>query len=148
MLQTKIYGFSRRAGVLIGVIVIGALCAVAIPAASASTATTLHFFEKNLSSTFTDPSGSALAYTAFETSGPCITQWLHFNGQTGLFSGLVPLNQSGTAGIEVVAANAGHMSASETFSVSFAAASAGSHSAYGGIQASGGAGSELLAFHT
>ena len=57
MLQTKIYGFSRRAGVLIGVVVIGALCAVAIPAASASTATTLHFFEKNLSSTFTDPSG-------------------------------------------------------------------------------------------
>ncbi|HEX2702363.1 MAG TPA: hypothetical protein VHM72_02890 [Solirubrobacteraceae bacterium] len=57
MLQTKIHGFSRRAGVLIGVFVIGALCAVAIPAASASTATTLHFFDKNLSSTFTDPSG-------------------------------------------------------------------------------------------
>ncbi|MGA2007146.1 MAG: hypothetical protein ABSH27_06250 [Solirubrobacteraceae bacterium] len=57
MLQTKIHGFNRRAGVLIGVVVIGALCAVAIPAASASTATTLHFFEKNLGSTFTDPSG-------------------------------------------------------------------------------------------
>ena len=57
MLQTKIHGFNRRAGVLIGVVVIGALCAVAIPAASASTTTTLHFFDKNLSSTFTDPSG-------------------------------------------------------------------------------------------
>jgi hypothetical protein len=57
MLQTKIHGFNRRAGVLIGVVVIGALCAVAIPAASATTATTLHFFDKNLSSTFTDPSG-------------------------------------------------------------------------------------------
>jgi hypothetical protein len=57
MLQTRVHGFNRRAGVLIGVVVIGALCAVAIPAASASTATTLHFFDKNLSSTFTDPSG-------------------------------------------------------------------------------------------
>jgi hypothetical protein len=57
MLQTKIHGFNRRAGVLIGVVAIGALCAVAIPAASASTATTLHFFDTNLSSTFTDPSG-------------------------------------------------------------------------------------------
>jgi hypothetical protein len=57
MLQTKIHEFGRRAGVLIGVVVMGALCAVAIPAASASTATTLHFFDKNLSSTFTDPSG-------------------------------------------------------------------------------------------
>jgi hypothetical protein len=57
MLQTKIHGFNRRAGVRIGVVVIGALCAVAILAASASAATTLHFFEKSLSSTFTDPSG-------------------------------------------------------------------------------------------
>jgi hypothetical protein len=56
-LQTKLHRFNRRAGVLIGVVVIGALCAVAIPAASASTATTLHFFDVNLSSTFTDPSG-------------------------------------------------------------------------------------------
>jgi len=57
MMQTKIHGFNRRAGVRIGVVVIGALCAVAILATSASAATTLHFFEKSLSNTFTDPSG-------------------------------------------------------------------------------------------
>jgi hypothetical protein len=60
MLQTKIYGFHRRAGIGLGVVVIAALCAVAIPAASASTLTTLHFFDKNLSSTFTDPSGHSI----------------------------------------------------------------------------------------
>ena len=57
MLQTKIHGFNRRASVRIGVVVIGALCAVAILATSASAATTLHFYDKQLSSTFTDPSG-------------------------------------------------------------------------------------------
>jgi hypothetical protein len=57
MLQTKIHGFNRRAGVRIGVVGIGALCAVAILATSASAATTLHFFEKSVSSTVTDPSG-------------------------------------------------------------------------------------------
>jgi hypothetical protein len=60
MWQTKIHGFTRRAGVRIGVVVIGALCAVAVPAASASTATTLHFFDKSLSSTFTNPSGQLI----------------------------------------------------------------------------------------
>jgi len=57
MLQTKVHRLSRRAGVRIGVVVIGSLCAVAVPAASASAATTLHFFDTSLSSTFTDPSG-------------------------------------------------------------------------------------------
>ena len=57
MLQANVHGFNRRAGVRIGVVVIGALCAVAILATSASAATTLHFFDKSLSNTFTDPSG-------------------------------------------------------------------------------------------
>jgi hypothetical protein len=57
MLQTKIHGFNRRAGVLIAVVVIGALCAVGILAAPATAATRLHFFAKNISNTFTDPSG-------------------------------------------------------------------------------------------
>jgi hypothetical protein len=57
MLQTRNHWFNRRAGVRIGVVVIGALCAVAILATSASAATTLHFFGKSLSNTFTDPSG-------------------------------------------------------------------------------------------
>jgi hypothetical protein len=57
MLQTYLHRFDRRIAVLIGVAVIGAICAVAILATQASAATTLHFFEKSLGSTFTDPSG-------------------------------------------------------------------------------------------
>lgn len=57
MLQTHHHRFDRRIGVRIGVVVIGAICAVAILAASASAATTLHFYDKQLTNTFTDPSG-------------------------------------------------------------------------------------------
>jgi hypothetical protein len=57
MLHTKGHGRKRRAGVRIGVVLVGALCAVAILAGSASAATTMHFFEKDLSNTFTNPSG-------------------------------------------------------------------------------------------
>jgi hypothetical protein len=37
--------------------VLGALCAIAIPASAASAASTLHLFAKTTDSTFTDPSG-------------------------------------------------------------------------------------------
>lgn len=57
MIQTKHHRFDRRIGARIGVVVIGAICAVAILATQASAATTLHFYDKQLSSTFTDPSG-------------------------------------------------------------------------------------------
>jgi hypothetical protein len=57
MLQAHLHRFDRRIAARIGVVVIGAICAVAILAASASAATTLHFYDKQLSSTFTDPSG-------------------------------------------------------------------------------------------
>jgi hypothetical protein len=57
MLHTNGHGWKRRGGVRIGVVLVGALCAVAILAGSASAATTMHFFEKDLSNTFTDPSG-------------------------------------------------------------------------------------------
>jgi hypothetical protein len=57
MLQTYLHRFDRRIGVRIGVVVIGAICAVAILATQASAATTLHFYDKQLSSTLTDPSG-------------------------------------------------------------------------------------------
>jgi hypothetical protein len=63
MLRTKFYGFGRRAAVGIGVVVIGAICAVAILAAPASAATKLHFFDKSLSDTFTDPSGHPIGNT-------------------------------------------------------------------------------------
>ena len=62
MLHTQVHGFDRRAGVRIGIAVIGALCAVAILAASASAATTLHFYDKTLSNTFTGPSGHPIGH--------------------------------------------------------------------------------------
>ena len=60
MFHTKVREFNRRPGVRIGVVVLGALCALAILAASASAATTLHFYDKRLSNTFTDPSGQPI----------------------------------------------------------------------------------------
>jgi hypothetical protein len=45
------------AGRRAGAIVLGALCAIAIPVSSATAATTLHLFAKTTASTFTDPSG-------------------------------------------------------------------------------------------
>ena len=62
MPHAHLHRLARRIGVRIVVVAIGALCAVAIPAASAGAAsasatTTLHFYDKQLSSTFTDPSG-------------------------------------------------------------------------------------------
>jgi hypothetical protein len=44
-----------------GAVVLGALCAIAIPAGSASAATTLHLFAKRTDNTFTNPSGHPIA---------------------------------------------------------------------------------------
>jgi hypothetical protein len=57
MLHTHLHRSARRNGGRSGIVLIGALCAVAILAAPASAATTLHFYDRQLSSTFTDPSG-------------------------------------------------------------------------------------------
>ena len=72
--------------------------------------------------TFTDPQGQALTYTAYEISGPNVTSWLHFSS-AGVFSGNVPASLSTTIGIQVVATDTSHLSAAETFSVTFGAAS-------------------------
>jgi hypothetical protein len=48
MLQTHFHRFDRRISVRIGVVVIGAICAVATFANEASAATTLTFYDKNL----------------------------------------------------------------------------------------------------
>jgi hypothetical protein len=72
------------------------------------------------SNTFSDPNGLALTYTAHEMSGPDVTSWLRFNGNTGAFSGNIPTTSSGAISIEVVATNTRNQSASETFGVTFA----------------------------
>ena len=56
MLMTRFLGFSRR----LGVGVVGAVCGVAIFAASASASTTLHFFSKQTSSAFDGPNGKPI----------------------------------------------------------------------------------------
>ena len=97
--------------------------------------------------TFTDPQGQALTYTAYEVSGPNVTQWLTFNGTTGAFGGTVPTNAAGTVVIKIVATDTSHLAASETFSVTFAAtggrlAVSGFHPVVPPVSAAGG-----LAFH-
>ena len=73
MTPTKLHNVNRRAGVRTGAVIIGGLCAVSIltasvTAASASAPATLHFYDKQLSSTFTDPSGHAIGSS--DTSPP------------------------------------------------------------------------------
>jgi hypothetical protein len=57
MPQTKPREIYRRSGVRLVVAATGALCAVAAFAVPASAATTLHFYDKSVSNTFTEPSG-------------------------------------------------------------------------------------------
>lgn len=68
------------------------------------------------SGTFADP-GRPLRYEAFQTGGANATSWLHFNGQTGVFTGSAPKQAFGTIGIEVVAIDNNQQSASETFTI-------------------------------
>ena len=94
MLQTHLHRFDRRIGVRIGMVVIGAICAVAILAAQASAATTLHFYDQQLSrdvhrpirhpignSNTPPPTGSAISITAIGYAGNskhhATTQRLH-----------------------------------------------------------------------
>jgi len=71
--------------------------------------------------TFSDGNSGPMTYTAWQVSGPNVTSWLFFNAQNDTFSGKVPASVSGPVGIEVIATNASHMSASDSFSVAFAA---------------------------
>ena len=83
--------------------------------------------------TFTDPQGETLSYAASEISGPSVASWLSFSSSTATFTGIVPRAASGTVGIKVVATDTSNLSASETFSVTLAAA--GAHGATHGITA-------------
>ena len=94
------------------------------------------------SNTFSAASGQHFQLAAFEVSGPDVTRWLHFNSNTGTFSGNVPQTMSGTVLIEVSASN-NTGSTSETFGVSFAS-SAGSRLAAVHVHT---AGAEFVALH-
>ncbi|MDR3538743.1 MAG: putative Ig domain-containing protein [Acetobacteraceae bacterium] len=105
------------------------------------------------SNTFTDALGLKMAFTAYQVAGPNITSWLRFNATTDAFSGTVPTTASFTVGIAVVAADAQHMSATDMFSLTFAASSAHTaiptHAASFGetVQFNPSQAAGLLAFH-
>jgi Putative Ig domain len=66
-------------------------------------------------STFRDPLGAALTYSAKLSSGQALPGWLNFNAATGTFSGTPPLTAQ-TLVIAVTATDSNGLSASETFS--------------------------------
>jgi len=74
--------------------------------------------------TFTDALGLKMTFVAYQVSGTNVTSWLHFNATTDTFSGRVPANTSGSAQLEVIAGDAARATATDLFTVTFAAAGA------------------------
>jgi hypothetical protein len=66
------------------------------------------------SSTFADPNGEALSYTATLASGQALPSWLTLNSASGTFSGKVAAT-SGPMSIKVTATDTSGLSVSETF---------------------------------
>jgi hypothetical protein len=64
--------------------------------------------------TFHDPQGQALAYTAHLSSGQALPSWLSFNAATDTFTGTAP-TAAQTLNIVVTATDTSGLSASETF---------------------------------
>ena len=73
------------------------------------------------SSTFSDPQGLALHYTATQSNGQALPSWLTFNAQTETFSGTAPTSSS-TVSVTLTATDSAGLSTSETFSFSDAIA--------------------------
>ena len=71
--------------------------------------------------TFTDPQGSPLTYAAKLANGNALPSWLQFNAATRTFSGTEPAGGAAVT-IRVTATDAFGLSASETFTISPAAA--------------------------
>jgi hypothetical protein len=103
--------------------------------------------------TFTDALGLKMTFSAYEISGPNVTNWLYFNPATDELFGAVPMSEKGTVQLAVFATDSRHMMAEDLFSVTFAPSPSG-HT--GGAQAAIGAVQQvdpsqvaaLLAIHT
>jgi hypothetical protein len=67
------------------------------------------------STTFEDPQGETLTYTAMLSSGAGLPSWLTFNAATDTFTGTAPLTAE-TLTIKVTATDTSDLSVSETFS--------------------------------
>ena len=75
------------------------------------------------SSTFTDPQGETLTYTATRASGAALPSWLSFNAATQTFTGTAPVGKA-NFNIKVTATDTSRRSASETFAVDVVAPTA------------------------
>ncbi|MDR3494597.1 MAG: putative Ig domain-containing protein, partial [Ancalomicrobiaceae bacterium] len=91
---------------------------------SAQTVTGGRAFTLALSaSTFTDPQHEALHYKATQANGAALPSWLSFNASTDTFSGTAPSATQSLA-LKVTATDTSGLSATESFSLSIAAAAA------------------------
>jgi len=75
------------------------------------------------SSTFTDPQGETLTYTATQADGAALPSWLSFNSATQTFAGTAPVGNTSLS-IKVTATDTSGLSASETFAVDVVAPTA------------------------
>jgi parallel beta-helix repeat protein len=89
--------------------------AVSLPAADAniSLAEKAAFSLQLPSTTFTDPQGDALTYSATLANGSSLPSWLNFNAKTDTFTGTVPITPE-TLGVKVTATNTDGLSSSTT----------------------------------
>ena len=70
--------------------------------------------------TFSDPNGETLAYTATQSNGQALPNWLTFNAATDSFSGVAP-STAQSLSLTVTATDTSGLSVSETFSASVVA---------------------------
>lgn len=69
---------------------------------------------------FSETGGQITTTKAYQTSGPSVVSWLHYNAASETFSGSVPTTATGTITIEVAAQDNHAQTAYDTFSVTFA----------------------------
>ncbi len=81
------------------------------------------FSLKLAASTFTDPQGQALSYSATQSNGQALPGWLAFSPSTETFSGMAPATAQSLS-IKVTATDTSGLTASETFTASVTAPAA------------------------
>ncbi|MDJ0939049.1 MAG: putative Ig domain-containing protein [Woeseiaceae bacterium] len=70
---------------------------------------------------FSDPdNGDSLSYTARLSDGTALPSWLQFDALTQTFTGTPPNNSNGSIDIEVIATDAGGLTASDVFTLNIA----------------------------
>lgn len=104
--------------------------------------------------TFTDALGLKMTFSAYEMSGPNVTNWLYFNPATDELFGAVPMGMRGTVELAVFATDSQHMIAEDLFAVTFAPSPSGhtggvGSAAFGAVeQVTSSQVAALLAIHT